>query len=559
MIRRLADRLEAEPRRACAALLAAAIVVAVGLVLWLGRETTFNVDQIRFFYAAPGYDLGGLLEPQNGNLLLTTTLAYELALGAFGPEMLAFRLLHVAALALAAILLYVLLDRRIGALAALAPTIVLLFFGSDWGHVGTSLGFTVLSSIAAGLGALLLLERHDRGGDLGACALLVVSVASFSIGLAFCAGVAVSVLARPDRLRRAWVFAIPIVVYAAWWLWARGVDAGSQDVELANLLLIPSFAFTSVAAVLASLVGLNYDVAAQSPPEIALGPGPALTIVALALLAYAIARRRLSPAAWAAIAIALAYWALLAVAESDFREPTKTRYMYPGAVMVLLVASAALAGRRPSRKALVALYAVAAVSLATNLLLLRNGTEWFRDQYSTAAKAQFAILDLAGEPTDPNYDPRYFVPDDSVVSTPAREYFPAVAASGSPGFTLAELEAEPESVRAIADRILVSALGLALGPPGAAPADECLRAQADAGGAVELELAAGGAAVGLRSATGGEVALGRFASAPSAELGALTPGVESSLTLPADASSRPWRLRVAPATVIRVCGDATLG
>ena len=89
-----------------------------------------------------------------------------------------------------------------GELPALAPALVLLFFGSSWQMIITGLGFNVVFSVAMGLGALLALERGDRIGDLLACGLLLVSVATLSIGLAFLVGVATSVLLGSDRRRR---------------------------------------------------------------------------------------------------------------------------------------------------------------------------------------------------------------------------------------------------------------------------------------------------------------------------------------------------------------------
>ncbi len=388
----------------------AALVGAAALILWLDRGTTYNVDQIRFFLASPTYDLHGLLEPQNGNLLLTTTLTYKILLGAFGTGFLPFRIIHLVPLAASATLLYVLMRRRVGPPTALAASLVLLVFGSDWGHIATPLGFTVLASITGGLASLLLLERDDQIGDAGSCAALIFSVASFSVGLAFLAGVAVSVLLRPDRWRRAWIFLIPLALYAVWFVWAHGsgASAPSHQGHLSNLLLQPGWAFDSLSAVLASLTGLDYPFDRpgrsrhyHSGSRPGTGgrrdPGP-----------------RLVPgSAWRPRA-----------------DPSVGRDNHPphllGARRYHLERSSGsgedplhVSRRRdgpssrdrgfqrqasfPSRTACPVRRHRA--SVATNLALLRDGAAWFRNEYSAPTRALFTSLDLASGRVNPHFIP----------------------------------------------------------------------------------------------------------------------------------------------------------
>ncbi len=387
-----------DPDRAAWIVLLATLPLVAALVLWLDRGTTYNVDQIRFFLATPDAGLRELFEPQNGNLLVTTTLAYKISLSAFGSSFVPFRLIQVVALLAAGTAFFALVKRWVGPAPALIAALILLVFGSDWGHVGTALGFTVLSSVAAGLAAMLLVERRDRIGDLGACALLTLSIASFSAGLAFLVGVAVSVVMGPDRWRRIWLVAIPFGLYLAWWLWARGGDSPSTGPELSNLLLTPVYAFVSLAAVLASLTGLNYDFSVDAIRVVPLGPGPALAVLALIGVIVRISRGRIPVLFWVALATVLAYWTLGALVvdpASGIRVPTKTRYMFPGAVMVLLVAAALIGRTRPSNSVAIGLLLIAAVGLATNLALLRDGAEYFRNEFSAPARAQFTMLDLA--------------------------------------------------------------------------------------------------------------------------------------------------------------------
>ncbi|MGH2962257.1 MAG: hypothetical protein ACRDL3_08705, partial [Solirubrobacterales bacterium] len=244
--------------RLCWGILAVAMAIAAALILYLNRGTTFYFDELNLLFKSPGLGLHEVIEPVNGHLGAVTTLVYKAVLETFGADYVAFRILHVLAFLLAAGLFYALVARRIGALPALAPTLVVLFFGAAASHVLLAIGFGHFVCVGAGLAALLALERGDTRGDIAACALIILSVATFSTGLAFLVGVAISVLARADRRRRAWIFLIPLALYVAWWLWSLSQPAAVEgQAKLSNLLLIPNFVADSLAAVLAAITGLG--------------------------------------------------------------------------------------------------------------------------------------------------------------------------------------------------------------------------------------------------------------------------------------------------------------
>ena len=252
--------------------------------------------------------------------------------------------------------------------------------------------------------------------------LLTVSVASFSTGLAFVVGLAVGLSLAPDRRRRLWVVAVRLALYIVWWLWARENAPTVGGPELSNILLFPSYSYVSLAAVFASLSGLNFDFSVDAVRLVSLGPGPLLALLALAGLVLRVSKGSLPRFFWIGAAMLSAYWilgTLVVDPASGIRVPTKTRYMFPGTVLVILVGAALLTQWKPARQSIVALVAVAACAFATNLALLLDGTAYFRNDFSASAKAQFAMLDLAAERTAPDFDPRYQSPDFSVISTPA--------------------------------------------------------------------------------------------------------------------------------------------
>jgi hypothetical protein len=547
--------------RVCWGILAAAMALAAGLILYLNRGTTYNIDQIQVFLDGPEFGVREIFEPVNGHLGAVTAVVYQGLLETLGAGYIPFRVIHIVVLILATGLFFALVKRRIGALPALAPTLVLLFLGSDWGHVATPLGFTVVFSVAMGLGALRALTRDDLPGDITACVLVAISVATFTTGLAFLVGVAISVLLRPDRRRRAWIFLVPLVLYAAWWLWALSLPAGNsadENTKLSNVLLIPNYAFDSLAAATAALAGLNYDFSGRvSPPTANLDWGRVLSAVAVAALVLRIRRGGTDHSLWVGVGIVLAYWVFGALAAEPLRPPGLDRYIYLGAVGVLLVATDAARSVRFSKLGLAALFIAAACSIATNLAFMRDATAFFRDAYSAQARAQFAMLELARDNVQPDFNPIRTVPDAAPVSTPAGEYMAAVDRYGSPGFSLSELGGQSETVREGADQVLASALGLSLTPPTRA-SEECRRITSDGPGAgTGFELPAGTAATMRVSDTdSAQVRVGRFASNPSAELGRLSFDQPAALRVPPDASPVPWRVSISGTSLVEVCALA---
>jgi hypothetical protein len=542
--------------RLCWWILGAAMAAATALILYVSRGTTFFLDELSWVYATPTLGADDVLDPHNGHLIATTRLAYKAILETIGADYVAFRLLGVSSVVLSGALFYALVKRRIGALPALAPAIVLLFFGSAEEYVGTPIGFATLLSIAAGLAALLALERGDRRGDVAACVLIALSVASFSTGLAFLVGVAISVLVRPDRWERLWIFLVPLVLYGAWWL--SSLDSpGSVEgqAKLSNVLLIPSYVADALAAATAALAGLDYDFVG-SGEGVALGWGYVLAVIAVVALAVRISRGNVPRSLWVSLAIVLAVWTGGALAAGLGRDPESARYVYMGAVGVLLVATDAARSIRLSKLGIAVLFGACAVSLATNVALLRDWGTFFRDSYSAPARAEFAMLELSRERVDPDFDPGAAL-DESVLALPgarAGTYFAVVDRYGSLALPLPELERESESIRAHADQTLASALGLRLESPPAGPRAACreLRGTGPAG-PIEFELPAAGATLRARGVAPANLSVGRFATSPSAELGNLPPGRALALAIPPDSSPTPWLASVSGAESIEVC------
>jgi hypothetical protein len=544
--------------RVCWAILGVAMAVAAALILYFNRGTTFYVDQIIFLYQTPELGVGDVLDPHNGHLIVTTRLAFKAILETFGAEYVAFRVLGVGSVLLSAGFFYALVKRRIGALPALAPAFVLLFLGSAWQHVVGPIGFTPIFSIALGLAALLALERGDRVGDIAACALLIESVASYTSGLPFIVGAAISVLAFRDRWKRAWIFLVPLALYTVWWLWSQS-QAGSSEgqTELQNALLIPTWEVESLAAALAAVTGLGFDFSGGSPPSIDLSAGRVLAVVAVIALALRIRRGNVPVAVWASLGIVVTWWALGSLAFGVGRAPDSVRYLYLGALGVMLVGVAAASGARFSRVGLVVLFGACALSLATNIVLLRDSGNYLRTVAATT-RTELAMLELSRDRVDPGFNPAQPFGVESPLSitgTSASTYFGVADRYGSLAMPISELEASSENLRAHADRLLATALGLRLeGDPSPAPAQGCERVRSPAAGApIGFALPAGGATLRAEGAGTVPVTLGRFAASPTVEAGSLTSGESATLRIPPDDSPRPWHATVTGGNSVTVC------
>jgi hypothetical protein len=518
------------------------------LAMWLTRGTTLFFDETNIFVVDRGLNPDALLAPLNGHLVLLQRLIYAVDFEVFGAEFLVVRVVEVAGVLLVVGLVFILTKRRIGPAAALAPALLLLFFGSAWELNLVVSGIGNVYAVAAGLGAFLVLERSGPRRELLACALLTVAVASFTLGVAFAIGVAVLLLLQPDR-RHLWVPLVPLGLYAAWFVWVRAVyvpDHGEvQNFEVWNVLLIPNFIADAAASLAGALAGLNYEFEPQDlipvfRTESAFGP--LLAALAICVLAVRIWRGARSPLLWALIAALLAFWVALALGVGTGRNPTVVRYTYGGAVLAILIGAEAARGVRLSRTALIALFAVTALALGGNLARLREGANFYRD-LATSLRGELTAIELARGRVDPS-----FLPSSGALNTVAMRagpYLDAVERNGSPAYSTAELREQPETRRRAADAVLVSALGIAIAPGPARRVRNCRQVTGAAGSSRALAVEPPG--VRLTSTSGGRIALGRFASAATVQVGSAPAGRPVDLRIPADRSSRGWHAAVTPA------------
>jgi len=278
--------------------MALALLLGGAVFLYAARRTGFYFDEWDFVQDRRAWDAATLLEPHNEHLSLLPVLVYKLAFATVGleshvPYQLAATGLHLGIV----VLVFAYARRRVGEALAVAAAVAVLFVGEGSLDVLWSFQIGFLASLAAGLGALLCLDRADRRGDVAASILLTAALCSSSLGLPLLVAAFVEVLGRPDRRARRRVLAAPVVLYAAWYV-GYGVGSGANA---DNVFAAPGYVADAAAAAAGALFGLGAD---WGRPLLLGG-----------LVAQAQRERHAAKVPWrlaALVALPLAFWGLTA-------------------------------------------------------------------------------------------------------------------------------------------------------------------------------------------------------------------------------------------------------
>jgi hypothetical protein len=557
-------------------LLVAAIVASTALLLDLGRGQTPVVDQWGYIYAYQPWSLESLLTPHSGHLIVLPLIVQKAMFEAFGLEsQLPYQLLNLALSAAVASMLFALIRNAVGDLLALAAATLILFYGAGADVLIPTFQITNLIGIAAGLAMLLALRRESLWGDVAACLFLAMSLASFSIGVAFAAGAALALVLRPPglRLSRCWVVLAPLVLYGAWVLWARKFD--EQTIYVHNLKVLGSAFFDQLGAALSGITGLfttpNGPKPDANPVPIRTTWGPAL-VVGLAALLIVRLRRPPKPSrdALIAVAVLVVYFLLVGIALNQFRNTFDTRLVYLGSILTLLAVAELCGPYRPSRTVLSVVAVVFVFSICANIAELSDSAQFWRSQ-AAMIKTKLGAVEIAGDAAAPPV----LVEDPPGAMTFNIETAQQLQADfGLPAYSEAELKSASPGDRQIADEELARILEIEAAPGGglkrSAGAGKVTLREASAGAAKQqgacvvltpstaakakavLLLPPGGMA--YSSAAPVNVLLGRFADTLS-----ISPAPRSGLTtvsIPADTSPAPWIAAITAGARTVVCPAA---
>ncbi len=517
------------PRWVPAAILGLVMAVGVGVILHAGRNVTFVIDEWQFLMHRTSPSAASLLEPFNNHLMAVPIAINQVLYRIFGIEShVPYRVVLLAVHLAVAGLLFVYIRRRAGDWLALAVASVFVLYGYTAAIIIWPISTGWAIAMAGGIGALLLIDRDDRRGDVGAAVLLMVALASTTAAVAFPIGVVVELVVRRSW-KRLWVPLAPLAVYGVWYL---AYQTGTGDRASAGTTA--RFAQELVAQTVGSLLGIQDRGAAADV---------AMVVVLLAVVGlWFLVGRPLTPRLVGNASALLAFTVLLAVGRAS--TGLTTWFSYAEAVFLLLTVAELLVGQQVGRLATGVVLAVAAWSIVWNLGQLSDGGARFR-KVSRAEQAALAATELArGRVADD------FAPDPLLMSVTAGNYFDVADEYGSPAFTVAETRATSPDARRLADDVLVRALGIE-GAPAAAPEGACARVVQLGSGRVPLRPRADTVFVQAGDAPA-TVRLGAFA-APKRVVAEIPAGETRALALARVPGAPPWELTVDGAGA-KVCG-----
>ncbi|HEX7245554.1 MAG TPA: hypothetical protein VF245_08325 [Solirubrobacterales bacterium] len=560
--------------------LAVAMVVAAVLLLAETRGLTLLVDEWSWGYAGrTDLDLHAFVDPHNGHFVAVMVLITKAALQLFHEDAeTPLRLLAVALHLAVAACLFALLRQALGALGALVPTVLFLFLGAANDGIVGSHGMSVTITVLCGLGAWLALQRRRTGWDAVAAGLLTIGVATESTVLPFVFAAALIVaLDRESPRSRYWVAIAPLAVYAVWWLaWGH---TEKSDVAIANFAALPSFAFDSLAASLASVTGV-FTIPGSRTVGFDLAAGQALAGGMLMVLLALVLARRYRPGVASAVPMLalLSFWLLTSGVANPARQPYSSRFIYIDVVLLLLVLAQEIAASPVRRRAVPILAGICALGLSPNVRELTYAGDGARvgAEVNRAVMGAADLLAGQGEASALLEDPRDPIEGQVAdLAFPLERYEASRDRFGAPALSPAQIEAADPVARVAADHFLVRALSISVVPaaglprPLSAPAGAsqtggvlthargCLRfTPLVVGAQMTLRLPLGG--LWLRPAAGPPVpiSVARFAEGPAGGVGVgpALGGRASRLDLPRSRASRGWSAQLVPDQRLLICG-----
>jgi hypothetical protein len=548
-------------RLAPLAVLGLLMVASLLDLLYVTRGQTFyGTDQFRFAFYRQGWSADALLTPYNGHLMAIPTAVFHILfeigrLDDYHP----YRYGAMPLTLITAGLLFTYARKRVGDWPAVAFAALILFFGTAWSALLVPIGIlSFVVPVAAGVAALLALDRGDFKGDAMACALLILGLLSHSVAMLFVGVAAIELVLDPAHRRRLWVVGVPAALYATWYaVYSAGAERQGSAIEHSQHHgAAAGYVYNGIAMTFGKLAGPS-EIAREQGLSIAaqraIGAAVAVCIVGALIAVWSKGSTKKRPRLWALIAALLAFWIVAAVARGNGSVADDSRYLYPSAVLLILIVLEALRGTRLNWVALAIIAGAACLSIVPNLIALDHYGSNARET-SSVVGARLAALELE-EPWVKSHAEWNFRPSPQLPT--AGEYFLLGTRiySSSPAPNPSEIPSLDPQQRAAADRVLEDLLGSRLALKHASRRDRQGEGTASEGCLVlrsgspkpGVEFMASSGDV-LFKATGHrpvEVRLRRFGDPSSAlHLGSVPAGSARELRLPPDRLVDPWRLQL---------------
>jgi hypothetical protein len=543
-------------RNAPELILAAAIAVSA-LVLALAEwGVTYFQDTFAFLLDRQDFSAHSFFIPHNEHIVVIPVAITKVLLAVFGmtsntPE----QVVMAITLFSAAILLFVWARPRVGDWLALIVAVMLLFLGSGWPVLLWPFENVFTLPVVFGIATLILLDREDRRGDTWACVTLSLAVVSGSLGVCFIAAAFIELVLkhRQRGWARAYVFAIPLLIFAAWYVgWGHEAE---HHMTLHNVLTSPLYVMEGFASSLDSLAGLStMQVGVPGQNDW----GRPLLIGAIALIGFGQWRRPGVPRGfWPVAAAGVSYWLLAAFNFVPGREASATRYVYAGVVFVLLMAVELLRPWPMGRKALIVTAVVGACAIGPNLAAMKDGGAFEKHQ-SLLTRSDLAALEIARDTVSPEF-PLASVETTGTASLAliqAKKWFEAVDRWGTPAYSPEELEHAPAEGRHFADLVLAEALPITSESKSGVDSENrpCAVLQPGQADRAQVKLEPGVTRVEVTAGPPAHIYLRRFATEefPVPVEGGKG-GTTTLVRIPPDRADQPWYMNVQASQLIRLC------
>ena len=392
----------------------------------------------------------------------STSCSCECSASSFLP----FRLLAAFDLVLIAYVLGRVSRATWGRWWGLAPVLLLVTLGPGGVTLLWSFQVGYALALAAGVIALLAVQREETRADVLACGMLLLSLASASQGIGFTLGAALMLVLRHGWRRRAWVVVVPAALYALWYL-KYGHQYSETHLGLWKGSL--TYVMQTLSATLGALVGLSQVTPQTGTLDITFGVPLALaTVVAIAYAAW----RGWRPGRlfWGAATTFLVLVFATSLSNSNgLRPPTEPRYLPPDAMLLLICLCAGAPRPRLARAGTIATCLVLAIISATNAAQY-DQQRTFLHNSDVISRAEIGATDILRGIVPPAFTPEQPNDPGVVINVQAGRLFSAEDAFGPFGYSPATLLRQSEDTRQRADVVLRSGESLGLAPgvnPGA--------------------------------------------------------------------------------------------
>jgi len=527
------------------------IVIAAVALFFLQRQNvprTFFFDEWTWIAERRTNGPDTWLRPHNGHLITLIIVIYRILLAVFGlNHYRPYRLVGLLAHVLVATLLYRTVRSRHGATIGVAAGALFLLLGSAWEVIYQPSALNNMGPAAVGLLAWMMLTRQTRKGDIAASVATGAAIAFGGLGIVFMLGTAAR-LAVARQWRRLLVVVAPSTFLYVVWYMGYGESQGTID----NLTRLPRYVVDEAASSVAGLAGRDLLWG-----RLALGVIVGSLIRPLFGLAVHLARRLrelpvADPSSRAALTVApavamLSNWLLVGYSRADLGLPASSRYIYGGALFLILTASAA-APTGASRRAALAVVAASALGIWGNWYALRVGPVNMREA-TAVLRVELRAVEWAAASVDPN------LPVDTARSPGllAGQYLEARDHLGSAAASDSEVEINAKAYGKYVDEESLRASAFA--PVVLDSTQVCAAEGNGAAGPVELNVASGGTFDVRANGDPVEVRLRRYAAeAPEEPQITIAAGESASFTVPADTAPRQgWAVELTSAGTITAC------